>query len=121
MDSTRRLDEIYATLPQVRCKGLCQEACGPVLMSKAEWQRVLARLGYWPHAKPHPKKLKDLACPMLHKGSGKCRVYDVRPMVCRLWGVVETMRCPHGCVPDKMLTKEEGYQFLGEAGRIGGG
>jgi hypothetical protein len=30
---------------------------------------------------------------------GTCAVYDVPPMICRLWGIAEAMRCPHGCRP----------------------
>src|SRR2546429_6087610 len=32
--------------------------------------------------------------------NGRCTVYEVRPMICRLWGMVEGMQCPHGCVPE---------------------
>jgi hypothetical protein len=30
------LEAIYAKLPELRCQGKCQEACGPVFMSPAE-------------------------------------------------------------------------------------
>jgi hypothetical protein len=40
----------------------------------------------------------DYTCPALK--DGRCSVYDVRPTLCRLWGVVEDMPCPWGCVPD---------------------
>jgi hypothetical protein len=36
-------------------------------------------------------------CPALR--NGRCSVYEVRPMVCRLWGAVEGMKWPFGCAP----------------------
>jgi Fe-S-cluster containining protein len=52
---------------------------------------------------------------------GRCAVYGIRPMVCRLWGLVEGMPCPHGCRPDGgLLPDTEGRRLLIEAERIGG-
>lgn len=51
------------------------------------------------------------ACPALQ--SGRCEVYEVRPMVCRLWGAVEGMQCPYGCVPPAgYLPDREGQRLL---------
>jgi hypothetical protein len=44
--------------------------------------------------------------------NGKCSVYEVRPAICRLWGIAEEMMCPWGCIPTKFLSKLEGGQFL---------
>lgn len=52
---------------------------------------------------------------------GRCSVYDVRPMVCRLWGLVPSMRCPYGCKPEGgYLSEREGMRMLLEANAIGG-
>ncbi|HXJ92624.1 MAG TPA: hypothetical protein VMT20_07045 [Terriglobia bacterium] len=40
-------------------------------------------------------------------------------MICRLWGLEESMRCPYGCEP--RLTETQAIAFLREAVRIGGG
>lgn len=53
--------------------------------------------------------------------NGRCAVYDIRPMICRLWGLSEDMPCPYGCVPEGgLLPVEEGYAFLAEAFDIAG-
>lgn len=107
----RRLDVLYAELPALDCKGLCAESCGPIRMSRAEWVRITDRLGHEPEALP------DGTCPMLT--DGRCSVYDIRPMLCRLWGIVEVMPCRFGCEPARPLTREEGYVFLERAAAIG--
>lgn len=101
------IDAIYAELPKLNCKRLCQECCGPVFMEKVEWDRIIARVGY------APKVREDLVCPMLGSNGG-CKVYDVRPAICRLWGVVDNpmMKCPHGCEPDRWLTDIEADAIL---------
>lgn len=43
---------------------------------------------------------------------GRCSVYEIRPLICRLWGVVETMKCHYGCEPERYLTDEEGKVFF---------
>lgn len=39
---------------------------------------------------------------------------------CRHWGAVESLPCPHGCRPGRMLSHEAGQQVLTEARKIGG-
>jgi len=104
------LDELYAELPALKCKKLCAESCGPVPMGRVEWQRVCKAVG------EERKGHADLTCPILE--NGRCAAYEVRPMLCRLWGVVETMPCPWGCIPERWLTEEEGFEFLGRASEI---
>lgn len=115
-DKKRRtqLEALYAELPSMECRGLCSESCGPVMMSRLEWQAICRRIGR------EPRATATLTCPMLSEH--RCTVYDIRPTICRLWGLVddETMRCPHGCVPDRWLTREEGYAFLRRAREISG-
>ena len=41
-----------------------------------------------------------LTCPLLDK-HGKCMVYTVRPMICRLFGSAKSMKCPHKEYTDK--------------------
>jgi uncharacterized protein len=89
----KAIDRIYARLPTIACRGKCQESCGPIYMS--------------------------LRCPMLCRESGKCRVYDIRPVICRLWGLVESMLCPWGCRPARVLTDREGAVIIERVMRIG--
>lgn len=102
--SATRLDALYAELPTLQCQQKCQESCGPVFMSRLEWERICSRLG------EERQGTADLRCPMLKDGG--CEVYSTRPAICRLWGLVEKMRCPWGCVPERFLTDEEAHAWL---------
>jgi len=47
-------------------------------------------------------------CPLLVMG--RCSVYDHRPLICRTFGSVEGLRCPHGCLPDALVTDEDQFR-----------
>ena len=82
-------------------------------MTELEWQRISKRIGFDPYVDK-----KDGTCCLLNKENGECKVYNIRPMICRLWGLVEMMKCPHGCVPDKVLNNLLGFEFLFKADEI---
>lgn len=105
------LDRLYAELPAIDCKRQCAESCGPIAMERVEWERICKRVGYEPRG-----NLATLDCPLLR--DGLCSVYAIRPMICRLWGIVESMECPWGCKPERYLTREEGFEFLSRAREI---
>ncbi len=44
------------------------------------------------------------ACPFRDTIEGRCRIYPVRPFVCRLMGLVEWMPCPIGRVTTQAPT-----------------
>lgn len=93
---SKTLQELYARIPDVGCKGLCVDACGPIGMTRAEWEMIQAahpgvRLAIGP----------DWKCSLLKEG--RCSIYNERPYVCRMYGAVEAMRCPHGCEPVRMV------------------
>jgi Fe-S-cluster containining protein len=116
-----RVDAIYANLPKIECRGLCSNSCTAVPMSSFEWLRILARSGKVPTV-----RVRDAAgvgfCPLL-TDDRRCGVYDVRPLICRLWGVVDDpqMRCPHGCVPDRYLSNEDACDLIDAVDKVGGG
>lgn len=97
------LDQLYAELPRIACQRKCHSSCGPIAMSRVEWARIIKKKGYEPRA-------TSTTCPMLE--SKMCSVYTIRPMICRLWGVVEDMLCPWGCEPERVLARAEAYDFL---------
>jgi uncharacterized protein len=117
--TNRDLQKIYDSLPNLKCKGLCHEACGPIEIFKAERDNLGRSFKH--------KNLKDvlfhlkkrhtddydgcITCPML-TGENKCSVYDKRPVICRLWGLVENMKCKWGCIPDRYLSVEECDKYL---------
>lgn len=111
-EATKQLDALYEALPQMNCKGLCHECCGPIAMSRVEWQRIQVQLGYTPKGTP------DLVCPMLDRKTNRCSVYAIRPVICRLWGALPSMPCPHGCQPERMLDESEGHVYLFQADLI---
>lgn len=107
----RKIDEIYRQLPTIQCQGKCSESCGPILMSDAEEKRIVDAVGHEPDFGP------DLKCNLLQ--CNRCSVYEIRPLICRLWGLVKAMRCPFGCVPDRWLPEEESRRLLKENGELG--
>jgi Fe-S-cluster containining protein len=79
-------------------------------MGRVEWQRVCRAGG-------ERVGLRGGICPYLE--DERCSVYEVRPLICRLWGVVDSMPCLWGCQPEpRYLTTEEGYAFLERAREI---
>ncbi len=71
-------------------------------MSGFEWDRVNAEMS--------AGEASGLTCTWLHEG--RCSVYEVRPLICRLWGATEAMPCPFGCEPDRVLTDEESSALI---------
>jgi hypothetical protein len=100
-----RLRALYAELPLVECQGLCGEACGFIGLTPLE-RHIIQEAG-GPNI-----EITMYPCPALDF-MGRCSVYEYRPMICRLYGVVEDLRCPFGCEPVKELTRDEGRAFLG--------
>jgi Fe-S-cluster containining protein len=105
------IDKILDGLPKLQCQRKCQEACGPVLMTRLEWKRIIRTLGH------EPKALPNLTCPMLKDGA--CSCYSVRPTICHLYGLVKAMACPWGCVPERWLSDEESHAILDAVSKIG--
>ena len=118
----RKLAEVYARIPDFECKGLCQDACGPIAMSREEDLRLRRRGVVVPplaEAVAAIERGEDYYCPALV--DGRCSVYEDRPTICRLWGATESMPCPHGCTPGGTLSQEESHDLLRQAAEAGGG
>lgn len=108
------LERIYRVIPQVACKGLCSETCGPIDMSSEERRRIAERGVVIPPSDSALANLLDnpsYHCPALDDDK-RCRVYADRPLICRLWGAVESMPCPHGCEVTPGLLMDGGAQSL---------
>ena len=108
------LPEVYANVPQIACKGHCVESCGPIAMSRKEAQAIRKAAPRAPVMRVddvYQLRVKNnLTCPLLKQG--RCSVYDVRPMICRLWGVVPEMPCEWGCTPIRTISSQEGRNLL---------
>ena len=124
------LDGIYATLPALECRQLCSVSCGPIVVSRLEAKRLNGRHPI--RTRPMPTRIESgqslgvgklvetdacCNCPMLE--AGQCSVYDIRPAICRLWGLVPSMPCPFGCVPERQLSEREGFEFMEKVFRLG--
>jgi Fe-S-cluster containining protein len=108
-----KIESVYARLPRLDCQKKCQDSCrGTIHLSKVEAVR-LRELKVRPGGVP----VQDY-CPMFDFMTGLCRVHPQRPLVCRLWGLVEKMRCPWGCVPERWLNDEEARALLQELNEL---
>ncbi|MEV4374569.1 YkgJ family cysteine cluster protein [Nonomuraea sp. NPDC049637] len=114
------LRELYATLPEVACKGYCQRSCrSPIDVSDLERQTIHDASGTWI---PRPEQWPPGApCPLLTP-AGRCGDHANRPTICRLYGAGATanMQCPHGCLPTARLTLQQTIDVLLQALEIGG-
>jgi uncharacterized protein len=103
-----QLDALYARVPNINCKGLCYETCGPIIpMAGAERQRTgLPTINF-----------HDDQCAALTV-ENRCGIHPERPLICRLYGTVEDFRCEFGCKPDTYLTSAEGRKLIRESQEI---
>lgn len=126
------LEAIYARLPKVVCQRKCQDYCGPLLVPAIEHARLVEKVGYLPmtavgNVEIFDKTIKkygdkmvamkpadDMHCRLLTPVIGYCRVYPIRPLICRAWGVVDSplLRCPEGCKPERWVSEEEFSKML---------
>jgi len=108
------LRALYASLPRLECQRLCHGSCGPIVMSALEWDRLAER---------HGERAcdDDLVCPHLERDSGLCGAYEVRPLICRLWGATERLTCAFGCRPERLLTDAEVEALVSRVEALSGG
>src|ERR1700683_1385007 len=111
-DIDAELEELYAQVPSIPdCQGHCWISCGPADISDRELARIRERgIRITPAAKAKQSQ-ETFFCEALGN-NGLCRVYEIRPIACRLWGVMASMPCPYGCTPERWLTDEEGFQLV---------
>jgi Fe-S-cluster containining protein len=114
---TAQLDALYAELPSIECRGKCWDSCGPILMTRPEQARIAAA-----GVDVSPSTWRDgpMICPALTM-LRRCAVYEARPMICRLWGLAESMPCNFGCRPEGgLLSDRVAYEYLARAHEIAG-
>lgn len=111
------LDAAYATLPAMECKGKCWDSCGPIAMTEPERRRIAGRGVRIADGRMADGPAVCVALTMLRR----CGVYDIRPAICRLWGMVPSLRCNFGCVPEGgLLSERDGYELLARIHEIAG-
>lgn len=80
-------------LPGMRCDDGCGDCCGLIPCTETEFKRIEK------HIKEHkiePVEYASGTCPLYQ--NGKCSVYSIRPLICKLFGHSEDalMQCSRG-------------------------
>lgn len=109
----QKLHRIYDEIPKIKCKGLCQSFCGAIGMTGGEKEEMVKASGVEPHIVG-----EAMTCNYLK--DGRCSIYNDRPFICRSWGVIPAMTCPHGCEVERMLTPEEFLRIGKKVHQLGG-
>jgi hypothetical protein len=115
----RRLEEIYASLPKVECRRLCQKWCGPISLTPLEYRRL-------PKKPPIIDRTHDLALVRIGRDNtlcallkdGECSAYERRPLICRLFGVWRKLPCGFGCKPERWIKDDEAHEIMAEVQRL---
>lgn len=121
MNRIEKLQAIYDSLPTIECQGKCYESCGPISVSPVERRYVsesgkeLQMVDRRKVAQHFTAKHDDdtdgcINCPMLKEN--RCTIYDTRPLICRLWGIVESMPCIFGCKPSRVISDAEARKLI---------
>lgn len=93
---------LYKKIPSFRCIEGCTDCCGPVPWTEHE----LARVGL----DAPPRVGEDRRCPFSLQG--RCDIHDRRPFMCRLFGTVDDLVCPHGRGPLKRIATADGHDLV---------
>lgn len=119
MTDFSRLEEIYSSLPDVSCQGKCQGCCTIIGIAPIEVD-YLHTHGIGLPIVRHSKKYDHLMCSRLTMG-GRCNIHSHKPLICRLWGVTETMPCPYGCQSDRVINQQEQFELMNEVDALKSG
>lgn len=91
------------------CKN-CGECCGIIPASSREVEEIKSYLKEHPTVQKQAQKQSGrLTCPFRDDKGRKCLIYPVRPIICRLMGVVDGMNCPNGnsaCIDGTLFLKD---------------
>ncbi len=111
-EALEQLDELYDSVPGIVCRGLCHDSCTVIDASELERERLRARgvelpdRGEQMALRGRVAAGERVRCPAL-SGLNTCRVYEVRPLICRVFGVTQSLRCEHGCVPEALISDRD--------------
>ncbi|ABP68218.1 protein of unknown function UPF0153 [Caldicellulosiruptor saccharolyticus DSM 8903] len=110
---------ILFNIPRHACLN-CGACCGPVLATKSEIETVKRyvenSISQEEQKRLLSQKKHPLVCPYRDIQMKKCAIYPVRPLICRLFGVVKEMECKYGnsyeLDGESFLSPHEEYFFL---------
>lgn len=125
MSLITKLEELYAQVPVIDCLGKCHRSCGPVDMTTTEHDRIKeAGVTIERHSVVQIIAFatgigETPTCPALGM-LRQCTVYPIRPLICRLWGVTESMPCPWNCPAERVLSDVEANELIRQAAELDG-
>lgn len=117
MSKYDRVIEVYRRLPELECKGLCWETCGPIPIYAVEAKNIKDKYGSMPMVRESDA---TQTCTML-TADKKCSIYEDRPLICRLYGVAGGMKCAWGCKPiEGRISDAQAHKLLRALAEIDG-
>ena len=99
MTNKQLIEQLRKQIPSFDCIPGCTDCCGPIPWSACEWEEV-----------PVKRKPDGVGCPYITRHG--CKIYEYRPILCRLFGTVERMKCPHGCRPLAMISQVQELDMM---------
>jgi len=101
-DEAAFLRAVHARLPNAECFGCdaCAHHCtGNLRITRTEFAAIRDYLGGggWLPVIRRPTEMVT-PCEFQEPGGARCIIYPVRPLICRLFGLVEWLPCPIGRV-----------------------
>jgi Fe-S-cluster containining protein len=99
-------------LPPMRCDEGCGACCGVAPVTETEFRRI-ERYVKDHGITPIRHDDDDEQCPLYQ--DGKCTVYPVRPLICRIFGHTERLTCERGYNVD--VPQREIDRMVGANGR----
>ena len=93
----KEIKELYEKIPPSVCGKDCAKCCTNIIQFTASEEKMMGG-DEW-----------DGQCS--HLIGGRCSVYDRRPLICRLYGTSELLRC-EGCKPERYLSEKETEEII---------
>jgi hypothetical protein len=122
----KTLEDVWAAIPRIDCRKRCAGSCTVIPLHRVELVKLRTRAPKVEtrvfNGAPEVSVLAitpDGDCPLLL--FNQCTVYEVRPLICRLYGVAAGMPCVHGCKPARALERDEVTVLMEAVHLIGGG
>lgn len=122
MDTYPQIRAILSRLPTLNCQKKCSYCCTGIKVTPVEnrhIKRVTGTTGF-PDAFKLLRRKEDPTCRFLDRECGLCTIHDDRPMICHMWGLTESMPCPEGCIPSRVLPDKEAHLIMTEIAYLGG-
>lgn len=100
-DALIQIKKQYERIPSFECIPGCVSCCGPVPFAEAEWAQLT-----------DPPPLTTHRCQFASETG--CTIYEHRPLLCRLFGTVDTPKllCPYGKRPETLMTERQGATIM---------